>query len=310
MSSVMEALVVRRTYKHSREAIFKAWTEPDRLKKWFCPNPKNRVEAEVDLKVGGKYRIQMFPPEGDPWIIGGDYRKIDRPAELGFTWKWENSEERASLVTVLFREAHGGTDVEVIHEQLESEESRMNHGQGWNGSLDRLTHYLEDPMSTLTEAPADVHTASAQIQQAKQIAGMAFARLRDTFDHVPDDKLFWTPAGTAKGAVQIVAHTSYANVYFAAILRGDPMPDKPVPEVVADILRQEVNIKTRAEAKELLDRTSQETLDAYDTIDPMRATDPRVAFIMTLIGRHIDGHAAQIDYLQTCWGDMVDHFGM
>jgi hypothetical protein len=62
---------------------------------------------------------------------------------------------------------------------------------------------------------------------------------------------------------------------------------------------------------ELFEESSQEVLKSYEQLDPARlTTDPRVNFILTLVGRHVDGHAAQIDYLQTIWDDQEDHFGM
>ena len=310
MNSVIEALALRRTYPHPRDLVFRAWTEPSRIEKWFSPNPKNKVEAEVDLRVGGKYRIAMIPPEGDSWVVVGEYRDVARPERLAFTWKWTSGDEE-SLVTLEFLEVPNGTEISLTHSNLETEDSYNGHKDGWIACLDRLTQYLEEPMSALTEISTDLVSAAAQIRQAKQVTEMALSRLKDTYAHVPDDKLFWSPYETSKSPTMIVGHTAYCNEYFAAVLRGDDIPPETPGQVVSKADAEASKIKTRAEANEVLERTSQVVLASFDQLDPARlTTDPRTGFILTLIPRHIDGHAGQIDYLQTTWGDMEDHFGM
>lgn len=309
MDSVIEALIVKRTYPHSRDLIFRAWTEPIRLERWFCPNPKNIVKAHIDLRVGGAYRIAMISPTGDTWVIGGEYQEIVRPERLVFTWKWENEEGETSLVTVHFRETADGTEVELIHDRLESDESRENHNQGWIATMDRLYGYLADPMETLILPTGDLLTAAIEIKQAKELARLALDRLQRTFSHVPDDKLHSTPADTSKPALRILVHASLANQYFAAVLRGDDIPHQSAHEVVADIFKRETHITDRQEAEALCEKNTAEVLAAYEQLDPTRLTsDPKVAFVLLLVGRHADGHASQIDYLQTTWGDLEDHF--
>jgi len=124
--------------------MFRAWTIAEELEMWFSPSLKNRVEATVDLRVGGRYQIAMIPPEGDAWIVGGEYRVIEPPEELQFTWKWSTdpTEGFGTLVTVLFHETDEGSEIELIHSGLESQESHDNHGQGWTLCMNRLGEYL------------------------------------------------------------------------------------------------------------------------------------------------------------------------
>lgn len=148
MNHGIEPLSVKRVYRQSQEAVFRAWTVPERLQKWFCPNPEHRVVADVDLREGGNFLFQMIPTSGEAWVIGGEYREVDPPNRLSFTWKWttDPTEGYGSMVNVYFRPTSGGTEVEVLHDELESEESRTNHTQGWNRCMDRLTDYLDDPI--------------------------------------------------------------------------------------------------------------------------------------------------------------------
>lgn len=312
MNSVEEALLVRRTYRHPRELVFRAWTEAERLAKWFKPSPQHRTEAQVDLKVGGRYRIAMHRPDGGESIVGGVYRTVEAPAQLAFTWMWQSSEAgEESFVTVTFNEIEVGTEVVVLHEGLPSEESREAHSEGWNGGLDNLGNYLGDSMMNQGPVVVDVHAAAVRIAQAKELAAMSMSRLQDTFAHVPDVKLDWTPYDTAKSPLAIAAHCGYCNRYFASVLRGDPPRHENVHDVLAEVHELTKSITTREQAASLLGETTTELGAAFDSVDPSRlATDPRLLFFLTLVGRHNDGHAAQIDYLQTCWGDLEDHFGM
>lgn len=308
MDSVIEALVVKRVYPHSREIVFKAWTEAIRLERWFCPNPNNRVKAEIDLRVGGRYKIAMIPPQGDAWVVGGVYREIITPSLLTFTWHWAHEDEE-SVVTVHFHEVEVGTEVELIHRQLDSDESAENHRQGWVSTMDRLESYLADPMETQIMPSGDQMTVAAQIQQARDLARLGLKRFQRTFEHVPDDKVHWSPTETSKSALRILVHTALANQYFASVLRGDQIPHRTANEVVREIFERETSVTDRQEAEALFQSSMSEVLRSYDLLDINRvATDPKVAFVLTLVGRHADGHASQIDYLQTTWGDLENHF--
>ena len=98
-------LEVRRTVAAPRETVFQAWTDPEMLKKWW------RVDAgwstpivEVDMRIGGRYRLGMLESgKGAPYVVGGEYREVTPPEKLVFTWIWEGPEPaEETLVTVEF----------------------------------------------------------------------------------------------------------------------------------------------------------------------------------------------------------------
>jgi uncharacterized protein YndB with AHSA1/START domain len=135
------ALVVRRKIRASTARVFEAWTEPEALRRWWGPRPVTCCEASVDLRVGGTYRIGNLLPDGSVIWISGVFETVERPYRLVYTWHLEGKErpsnERAR-VTVRF-EAHGdATEVIVVHERIESEETRVDHEKGWIGCLDGL----------------------------------------------------------------------------------------------------------------------------------------------------------------------------
>ena len=138
-------LDLTRTFDTPREEVFRAWTEPEALKQWFAPSDAfSTPVAEVDLRVGGNYRIGMKPPDKDDlYIVGGTYQEIQPPEKLVFTLSWEQGVDVGeTLVTVEFRDLGDSTEVVLSHERFPTEESRDKHAEGWNGCLERLEKIL------------------------------------------------------------------------------------------------------------------------------------------------------------------------
>ena len=134
-------LEIRRTVPAPRERVFDAWTQATELNRWSAPSPMKST-AEVDLRVGGRYRLVMRSPDGIERRVSGVYRTIDRPSKLVYTWRWEESPMPDSIVTVEFHERGKETEVVLRHEGLTDAESRARHEHGWNGCLDNLVTIL------------------------------------------------------------------------------------------------------------------------------------------------------------------------
>ena len=139
-SSEQTTLVLKRTFAAPREKVFRAWTNPAELKKWFHVEADwSTPIAEVDLRVGGKYRLGMQDPNAPaPYVVGGVFHEIKAPEKLVYTWKWEGQDSEETQVTILFRDLGGRTEVELIHEKFPSSEERDKHGHGWAGCLDQF----------------------------------------------------------------------------------------------------------------------------------------------------------------------------
>ena len=60
--------------------VFKALTDPDELAKWWGPSGFTAPSVEVDLHVGGSYRIAMQPPDGDLFYLSGEFLRVEPPA--------------------------------------------------------------------------------------------------------------------------------------------------------------------------------------------------------------------------------------
>jgi uncharacterized protein YndB with AHSA1/START domain len=133
---------VRRTIPAPRERVFDAWTQAKELNRWSAPSPMT-PSAEVDLRVGGRYRIVMRAPDGSERLVGGVYRAIERPSKLVYTWRWEDRPMATdTLVTIEFHDRGTATDVVLRHEGLKEGEDREHHEHGWNACLDNLVSIL------------------------------------------------------------------------------------------------------------------------------------------------------------------------
>ncbi len=143
-----DELRITRVFQAPREIVFKAWTTPAMLEKWFGCSAFTTTFAEADVRVGGEWRVGMRSPEGDNYLAFGVYKAI-RPVEhLALTHQWSrmtanvNPANHETLVTVdLFKEGNG-TRMEFRQTGLATEASRDSHVGGWGDSFDALAEVL------------------------------------------------------------------------------------------------------------------------------------------------------------------------
>jgi uncharacterized protein YndB with AHSA1/START domain len=136
-----DEVTVSRVIPATREEAFKAWTDPEQIKRWFGPGEFNTPEAEVDLRPGGAYRFVMHAPQGNPMPISGTYQEIDEPGLLVYTWKWEveGMGDDESLVKVEFRDAGDSqTEIVITHSRYPEEHTGEPYRMGWEGGLDKV----------------------------------------------------------------------------------------------------------------------------------------------------------------------------
>ena len=133
-------LQLRRKFQAPREKVFRAWTQPEALKRWWCPPGFAPAEMEVDLRAGGSYRLGMTRPGGDPVYIKGQFLEVRLPAKLVYTWRWEGafSGMPETLVTVEFLEVARETEVVLTHENLPDVALWHQHRAGWIAACDRM----------------------------------------------------------------------------------------------------------------------------------------------------------------------------
>jgi uncharacterized protein YndB with AHSA1/START domain len=138
-----DVLQMERTLDASPERIFDAWTRPALLAQWWGPPGSVVTLAEMDVRVGGRYRlgIQRGPAA---YVVGGVFQVIQPPHQLAFTWRWENAEMDIgeSLVTIELRANGRQTDLRLTHAQLPNAAARAAHGEGWEGILASLDQFI------------------------------------------------------------------------------------------------------------------------------------------------------------------------
>jgi len=154
-------LVITRLLDAPRELVWKAWTEPEHLMRWWGPKDFTAPACKIDLRVGGKYLFCMRSPEGQEFWSAGVYREIIEPERLVYTDQLADEKgnpvpashygmpgdwPEEMLVTVTFEESDGKTRMTLRHVGLPPEMGEMAEA-GWNGSLDKLAEVVEKEKS-------------------------------------------------------------------------------------------------------------------------------------------------------------------
>ena len=145
-SSTTSAIIQETTIKAPAERIFEALINPkERLKWWGAKGIFEIKQVESDLRPGGKWMMRGVGPGDKPMTVAGEYRQIERPRLLVFSWlpDWqENIPE--TLVRWDLEEKDGITTVRVTHSGFTSEAARATY-RGWPHILSELKNYAEHP---------------------------------------------------------------------------------------------------------------------------------------------------------------------
>lgn len=138
-------LVITRLLDAPRSLVFKVWTQPEHLARWWGCAGTKVTTFECDLRPGGEFRFHVRLTDGSDHWTRGVYREVVEPERLVFTWALEDADGRLgheTLVTVTFVERGQKTELTLHHAVFESTEARDRHRKGWAESLDRLAGYL------------------------------------------------------------------------------------------------------------------------------------------------------------------------
>ena len=124
--------------------VFAAFSDRDELAKWWGPEGFSVGSLDFEPSVGGTYRIEMQPPEGDPFYLGGEFREVDPPRRLAFTFVYEDPDpdDVETLVELSFRDRGESTEVVFTQGRFKTEARRELHRDGWTDSFDRLEQLL------------------------------------------------------------------------------------------------------------------------------------------------------------------------
>jgi len=138
-------LVVTRLIDAPRPLVFKAWTDPVRIARWWGPKGFVTVDYDMDIRPGGSYRFRMRSPEGTDHRKRGVYREIVEPERIVFTFAWEQPDGRLGLETLITvtLEAEGAKTRLTLHQTgFDTIAWRDDHQIGWTSCLERFAEYM------------------------------------------------------------------------------------------------------------------------------------------------------------------------
>jgi len=144
-SGEVQKLVIKRVFRAPVDKVYQAWTDPDKMIRWFASNERWRTPAvEVGSAPGGKYNLTMRHSDGDSFQSVGHIVEIIENERISFTWTMPDAglSFGESLVTVDLRAVPEGTELTLTHDRLISADLRKDTSEGWAGCLTMLEGYL------------------------------------------------------------------------------------------------------------------------------------------------------------------------
>jgi uncharacterized protein YndB with AHSA1/START domain len=133
----LQKVITRKTLPASCEEVFDAWLDAEGMREWMRPGPVASCEVALEPRVGGHFRIVMTAPDAQI-VNSGEFRVLQRPAKLQFTWVSSRWGDQETLVTVELypREAH--CELVLTHERFPPQHSAEQLLTGWTQILEKL----------------------------------------------------------------------------------------------------------------------------------------------------------------------------
>ena len=137
-------LQLTRVLSAPRSGVFSAFIDPSQLAKWWGPEGFTVPSLGFQPRVGGRYRIEMQPPEDDRFYLTGEFRELDPPAHLAYTFVWEDPapDDVETVVGLSFQDLGEATEVALIQSPFKTEARRALHRDGWTDSFDKLERLI------------------------------------------------------------------------------------------------------------------------------------------------------------------------
>lgn len=134
------------------DQLYDAWTNPEQLKQWWKPMGSTLKEVTNDLKEGGTVRY-IF--DSDKLVISGQYLEVKEKEKLIYTWNWELPDDAVRnadyKLTINFTSKGNGSEINVLQENFQNEETMLPHKEGWDKGLSDLEQFL-NTKETATES--------------------------------------------------------------------------------------------------------------------------------------------------------------
>jgi uncharacterized protein YndB with AHSA1/START domain len=125
----------------SREEVFDAWLDADGMRQWMCPGAVTHSEVTLEPRVGGHFRIVMTAPDKQ-YVNSGEFRVLERPSKLQFTWISSRWGQQETLVTVELHQRESHCEIVLTHDRFPADHSLRELQGGWGQILEKLNQYL------------------------------------------------------------------------------------------------------------------------------------------------------------------------
>jgi uncharacterized protein YndB with AHSA1/START domain len=129
------------TVEAPRQRVWEALVDPEQVARWWGPAGFTMPAAELDARVGGVYRFTMQPPEGEAFLVEGEFLVVEPPERLSYTFRYDrpDPDDQETVATLTLLEAGDATRIELVQGPFRTEARRELHDAGWSDTLDRLS---------------------------------------------------------------------------------------------------------------------------------------------------------------------------
>jgi uncharacterized protein YndB with AHSA1/START domain len=137
-------LHLEKVLRAPRERVFAACVEPEKLAEWWGPKGFTIANVEISVREGGRYRLTMQPPDGQAFHITGEFREVEPPRRLVYTFDYEepDPDDRETVVTLSFVDDGEGTRLVLDQGPFATKARHALHETGWTETLERLERFL------------------------------------------------------------------------------------------------------------------------------------------------------------------------
>jgi uncharacterized protein YndB with AHSA1/START domain len=137
-------ILITREFDAPADLVFEAWTTPDLVRRWWAGDRGEVTEAQIDLRIGGRWRWVMTANGGFEVAFSGEYLEIDRPHRLVRTEVFELMAGAEALSTTTFDETDGVTTLKILGRYLSKELRDAALASGMEGGLQTSLNELEE----------------------------------------------------------------------------------------------------------------------------------------------------------------------
>lgn len=137
-------LEMRRILHATPAVVFELFSKSEALARWWGPEGFTTPSLDFEPRVGGSYRIEMQPPEGEAFHLTGEFRQVEPPDHLAYTFMWDppDPDDVETLVELSFQAFDGSTEVVFRQGQFKTEARQALHRDGWTESFNKVERLL------------------------------------------------------------------------------------------------------------------------------------------------------------------------